>query len=394
MLADLKEIKRPNHRNVLNIIRMKKEISGAEMARLSNLQPSTIVYILRDLKKRGLIEISRIGTSTGVGGKPPTLWKLVAKKGYIIGLEVLPHGIRLSIVDFASNIVYQQTFQDLPIKGNPDFILIIEDIVHNVLSRLNLLDDKIIGVGAALPGLIDCKNGMLIFSEPLALKKIPILPLLEKALHKTVIVTNDANAGALGIKWFNQEIGMQYQNIIYLTINEEIRGMGAGLIIEQQLYAGSTGTAGEIAAAFPPIEFLFQNGEKKYGKRTHAQYHPPIDELPGLSKIVEFTKGGCPVSNYVIQKVCDFLAREIFRIMIFINPDLIVVGGDITEIEFLFNDYVIPLIKKRMRSVYPDGVEMPKILYSPFGTYSVSVGATALVMREIFWETNIPSCYN
>jgi hypothetical protein len=47
-----------------------------------------------------------------------------------------------------------------------------------------------------------------------------------------------------------------------------------------------------------------------------------------------------------------------------------------------------------MRSVYPDGVEMPKILYSPFGTYSVSVGATALVMREIFWETNIPSCYN
>lgn len=386
MLANLKKIKTLNHRNVLNVIRIKKEVSGAELARITKLQPSTIVYILRDLKKGGLIEVSRIGSSTEVGGKPPTLWKLVAKTGYIIGVEILPHGLRLTLVDFASNIFYQQIFHNLSIKGNPNFVLLIKEIITDVLRELNLLHDKIIGIGVALPGLVDCNTGVLTFSEPLALKKIPVLTLLENALNKAVFVTNDANAGALGIKWYNHEIGMQRRHITYLTINEEIRGMGAGLIIDQQLYVGGSGSAGEIAAAFPPLQFLFENGQKKYGKQSQSSTHFHNNNKLTLSKIVEFTKNGCPVSNYVVQKVCDFLAREIFRIMIFINPDLIVVGGDITEIEFLFNDFVVPLIKKRMRSVYPDGIQMPQIQYSPFGSYSVSVGATALILREIFLE--------
>lgn len=391
MLANLKKIKTLNHRNVLNLIRIKKEVSGADVARTLKLQPSTIVYILRDLKKRGLIEVSRIGNSTEVGGKPPTLWKLIAQKGYMIGVEILPHGLRMSLIDFASNIFHQQHFFNLAIKGNPEFITIIKDVITDVLGQLNLLYNQIIGIGVALPGLIDCKSGNLIFSEPLALKKIPLRTLLEQSFNQAVFVTNDANAGALGIKWYNQEVGMKYRDIIYLTINEDVRGMGAGLIIDQQLYAGAYGTAGEIAAAFPPFDFLCQNGEKKFGQKSAIAFDSGHNGVPTLSKFVEGTKNGCPVANYVVEKVCDFLAREIFRIMIFINPDLIVVGGDVTQIELLFNDFVVPLIKKRIRSVYPDGIEMPKICYSPHGSYSVAVGATALILREIFLENNLPS---
>ncbi len=372
-------------------MRIRKEVSGAEIARITKLQPSTIVYILRDLKKHGLIEISRLGSSTEVGGKPPTLWKLIAKKGYIIGVEILPHGLRICLVDFTSEIIFQQAYHQLPIKGNPHFIPLIKDIICDIMRQMDLSDEKVLGIGVALPGLIDGKNGILTFSEPLTLKKIPVKSLLEEALGHSIWITNDANAGALGIKWYHQETEIQYHHIIYLTINEEVRGIGAGLIIDQQLYTGATGTAGEIAAAFPPIEFLCQNGEKKFDRKLDFPFHLSGNGSLLLSKIVEYTRNGCPVSNYVVEKVCDFLAREIFRFMIFINPDLIVVGGDITEIEFLFNDFVIPLVKKRMRSVFPTGIEIPKICCSPFGSYSVSVGATALILREIFVENSVPS---
>ncbi|NJK96574.1 MAG: MarR family transcriptional regulator [Bacteroidales bacterium] len=95
MVKSLFNLTENSHKQVLNLIRLYREISGAELARLTNLRPSTVLYILRILDEKGLIEISGTGESTTKGGKKPTLWKIKSNIGYVIGLEILVHKIRM-----------------------------------------------------------------------------------------------------------------------------------------------------------------------------------------------------------------------------------------------------------------------------------------------------------
>ena len=203
MLSEYLEIKKAIHRLVLNAIRIRKEVSGAELARMIKLQPSTIVYILRSLEKAGLIEVSRLGSSLASGGKPPTLWRLVAEKGYIIGIEIIPNEIRATVIDFACNIIHQQIKCGLKNFPNEKIASSATKFSKEIIKKLKLPMNKIIGVSVALPGLVDRKQGMVNYSVPLCSRDLPLQMMLQDALKLPVVISNDANAGSLGIQWFN-----------------------------------------------------------------------------------------------------------------------------------------------------------------------------------------------
>ena len=257
-------IKEKSHRKILNAIRMCGEVSGAQLARLKKLQPSTLVYILRSLEKAGLIEMSRLGISTAVGGKPPKLWRLVAEKGYTIGLEIVPNEIRMSVTNFACKLIHQQISSNIEIHNSEQIVSSTKEIIFNFIKKYKLSHDKIIGVGIAIPGLVDSKQGLIHFSIPFFLKNNPLGKMLKEALNLPVIVANDANAGALGVKWYQDNTEILPSNIVYLTINELFRGIGAGLIINGQLYEGISGSAGEIYEELPNLNILLERGKKQF----------------------------------------------------------------------------------------------------------------------------------
>jgi len=149
MLSDKFKIEIPSHRTVLNNIRIHKEVSGAELSRLTKYQPSTLVYILRSLKKAGFIRVSRVGNLEGSAGKPPTLWSLNPGMGYILGVEVLPNEFRMTVLDFACNVIHQENqvgFNDLKADKTTR---VTASFINRVINKLNLPPEKIFGVGVA-----------------------------------------------------------------------------------------------------------------------------------------------------------------------------------------------------------------------------------------------------
>jgi predicted NBD/HSP70 family sugar kinase len=377
-------IKEKSHREILNTIRMCGEVSGAQLARLKKLQPSTLVYILRSLEKAGLIEMSRIGISTVMGGKPPKLWRLVAEKGYTIGLEIVPNVIRMSVTNFACKVIHQQITSNIEIHNSEQIVSSANEIIFNFIKNWKLSQDKIIGVGIAIPGLVDSKQGLIHFSIPFLLKDIPLGKMLKESLNLPVIVANDANAGALGVTWYQNNTKILPSNIVYLTINELFRGIGAGLIINGQLYEGISGTAGEIYEELPNLNILLERGKKEFKDELNLFENFETDDSITLADIVEYTKKNCRISNFVIRNIGKIIAKEIKRIINFINPELIVIGGDIASAEFLINDYILPTIKKKSSKFFPTGVKLPNIVFSKYGIYSVSMGATALIFKRLF----------
>ncbi len=385
MLPEPFRLKIPSHRQILNTIRVRGEISGAELARENNLQPSTLVYILRSLKDKGLIEVSRVGTQLGSAGKPPTLWQLVAQKGYIIGLEIIPNEVRATVIDFQCRIVHQEHKVGLDNISPEKLVQSIKLFTDELLEHLNLSADKIIGLGIALTGLVDRERGMVHYSRKLQLQNYPIEKELQNALSWPVEVVNDANAGALGIKWQvgDDEVILQ-PHVVFLTLNEKTGYFGAGLILNQNLYEGAFGTAGEIFTSLPDLSGFIKEGVEKLGSQhlliEIGQQKADLD----IEDVIACVRKGCQLSRFILEQYSEFIVEEILRIVQMLNPNVIVLGGDITDARDFILERIVKQVEEQLYEIFPSGVPTPDIQFSKFGIYSVSVGATALILRKIF----------
>ena len=364
----------PNQKEVLNLIRIHKELSGATIARITNLQPSTIVYILKALTEYNLIEFSKTGESTTKGGKKPTLYKINADVGYIIGLEILLHKIKLTVIDFAGNKVVMQE-EDYPqgLKGDR-LINETETLVKQFMKRPGFEMKKIMGIGIGIPGIVNSRKGIVNYSRKLELENFALKEKIEQRLGISTFIGNDANAGVLGFKWFPEKD--QFANVIYLTYNQESTTIGTGILINGVLYEGISGGAGEILSNLPALHDLIDKTNQTSGEKLHPSLS--LDETIGKMR------SGSGAAIHVVETLCQKLADEIVSIIAFMNPNAIIIGGDLAEYTSLVEEKIEPYVKNRIHASLKHGFEVPVIKASQFGIFSVSLGAAALVLNEYF----------
>jgi N-acetylglucosamine repressor len=386
--ADFYSLTENSHRQVLNLIRIYKEISGAEISRNTGFRPSTILYILRILDKKGFINISRTGSSTRRGGKKPVLWKIKPGIGKMLGIEVLKDKIRFVKLDFAGTL-YEQGERPLPVTFTEENILsTLEKVVKDIITEDELNSRSFLGTGIGVPGLVNSNSGVLQYSALLQVRNVEISERLSKILDKPVFIVNDANAGALSISWYNDQTKKLPEHIVYLTYNNGSKNLGAGLVIGHELYTGIAGTAGEILDPLPNLGELIRACIKKIG-HDHAlliDNHQP--EKVSFRTLVDYARKGCMLSRMTVDKICDIISEEITRLAGFLNPNLIVLGGDITCSHELLTGHILPRTSKRAHKMMKMGFVMPEISFSSYGEFSVAIGATAMILRKVIGSQN------
>jgi glucokinase len=122
-----------------------------------------------------------------------------------------------------------------------------EGQVQDVLNELFFLTDKLVneevsGIGIGVPGLVDPASGVVFDVINISSwEEVPLQQLMEKRYHLPVAINNDANCFALGEYFFGK--GMGHKNMVGLTIGT---GLGAGIILNGELYSGGNGAAGEF----------------------------------------------------------------------------------------------------------------------------------------------------
>jgi N-acetylglucosamine repressor len=377
-----------SHKQVLNIIRTYKEISGAEISRLTGFQPSTILYILRILDRKGFIAISRTGDSTQKGGKKPVLWKIKPDIGLMLGIEVFKSKLRYVKIDFAGNIHKKGERSFDKDIGQENVAGTIESCIHELLSEEELNTRSFLGIGIAMPGLVDSNNGTVRYSSLLQLRDLAIGERLRRRLGKPVYFVNDANAGALSISWYHPTSEKLPEHIVYLTYNKESKNLGAGLIINHGLYEGIAGTAGEIFAPLPDFETLLNEGIKKFGSDSPLLREHANPTKVSFKKLAHYAFDGCKISAYAVDRICDVISDEIARITGLLNPNQIVLGGEITCRNELLTTYILPAADRKTGKMVEMGFVMPSIYFSSYAEFSVAMGATALILSKILRSQN------
>jgi predicted NBD/HSP70 family sugar kinase len=204
----------------------------AELARVTGLAPATVSNIVRELTTAGLLEIE-----PGAGRRGTTL-QLSASAGLVAGLDFGHSHVAVAVGDLGGRILAETRTPLSATHASEEGL----DVAHLLLDKL--LDDlpgsSVRAVGMGLPAPVS--DGLVRSSAILpGWVGVDAVAAVSERFALPAYVDNDANLGALA----EQRVGAANgcRTAVFVKVSS---GIGAGLVIEGEIFRGSSGTAGEI----------------------------------------------------------------------------------------------------------------------------------------------------
>lgn len=376
-------IRNMNRLTVLEIIEKKGAISRAEIHRQSKISLPTVSSAVRHLLKKGIVKEKGLGRSSG--GKRPILIELNPNGAFTMGIDLGRSGARMALVNPTGKIVKET--EGPSIGWNPENRLLdrLKRPIHNLIDEANTDLHPVLAIGIALPGIPDA-SGRLSFASGPGWEHVPIKHLLTKEFGIPVAVENDVNAAVLGEKLFG--IGATVQHFVLVSIGT---GVGAGIVINGELYKGFADGAGEIGYLLVgdrcirdyrkggcfenliSIPAIAATATRRMGSRNNAFTETGA---PGCTNIktgdvFEAARREDPVALEIVEEMIRYLAIGLGNIAVLLNPEMIVLGGEIVK----YKDLLLEPLKGMIARIAPIP---PKIAVSSLGNEAGVMGASAM----------------
>ena len=374
-----------NRRILLSIISDRQPISRAEIAKISGLNKATVSTITNEMLKDRCIVEDGLGQTTPIGGKPPTPLRLNDFRYGIFGLDIRADETILALSDFNSRLIARKTFKT-GFKPRLFLLRIGKEIFRLVQEHREFIE--MAGIGVSLPGLVDSNNGTFLLSVVLPWRDFPVVQCLEEATKLPVIIDNSARCSALAEIWHSKAQYTHVRNLLYVSVSS---GLACGMVIDGGLYRGGNNTAGQFGHI--PIDL---NGPKcRCGQRgcwdlyasdkaTIARYQRLRNvkggHAPNMRKLIEMVESGDPAASEAVRESARYLGVGIAGLINGLDPDVIVVGGEITRAWGLIE----PIISQEAkRSLLGPRVSTIPIRRSAFEVRPSLKGAVTLVLNEL-----------
>jgi N-acetylglucosamine repressor len=383
--ATQQQTKEHNRNLVLSTVIAHECVSRAEIARITSLTRTTVSDIVADLIEGGLVR--EVGVGSSLGGKSPILLSLVNHSRFLIGLELARNKFSGAIIDLRGNICQRV---DLPIDGDDGQAALAS--VYALLDRLVEMPFKpLIGIGIGTPGLVDASNGVVVNAVNLDWKNLPLGELVRKRYHLPVSVLNDSQAAAMGEYAFAAG-HKEHQNLIVISVRH---GIGAGIIVNGQLFHGDGGGAGEIGhvvvvreGGLPCrcghlgcLETVAGTQAVVQRARTLARDAPRsalarLGDGLTFDALVQAYAAGDPVARQVAQEAGRYLGMAVSSLVGTLNIQRIVLAGDMTR----FGRSLLDIIQETLSQTMLAGlVQGTQVGLGVLGSNGIILGASALV---------------
>lgn len=344
--------------NALLIIQLlrKGPNTRVAIAQELGLQPSTVTYSINRLIETGLVRESTepIAQSVGLGRKAVSV-EINTDYGRIIGLELLADSGWASIIDPTGRVLYSQPIE-YPHIEETDPRSRFESLVTQVIAKTEgfCQDLPILGVGIALPGIVESNNSSVQDCWTHALKQCNFAPFIARSFPYPVMLENDANCCAQRYLYTDR---MRQDTFMYLLSRQYPSthlpkgvspfGIGIGLVFNSLLYRGSSSRSGEFISTFVPVH------------ETGHQLSITLDTIETLQE-----------DQAIRQKVLQELVSNIRSIDAILDMRAIYLGGFIAD----YHDEV-------SRMFPPD--LLTKIIFAN-GHTDASEGAAINVLSTLF----------
>ena len=359
-IGDQQLLKKINRSVLLRALREKAGLSRADLARKSGLTKSTVSALVRELIDEHWIQEANTPMSLDGRGRPSTPLQLNAKLRVFIGVEIAVECLRIVGVSLSGKVLSKFETQINQLKPEAICLLTTQCIFN--LSRQLVAEGLILsGIGICLPGAIDDDSGLVRFAPNLGWREVPFLSMISDQLVQNgtsnvpIYLQNDADAAALGECEFSEGDGED--PLIFISCDV---GVGAGIVLNDRLFTGAGGVAGEIGHT------ILQVGGPvcSCGRRGCAE------TFIGANAI---RRAGNP------KEAGQYLGVLIQNLDVMFNPRKIILGGKSCINDAKLNELAIACASSYAKSA---GLSQAHVSVARYGLLAAAVGAAALVWHR------------
>lgn len=315
----------------------------AEICKEMNLSIPTVTKLIGELQEGGyILDFGKQETS---GGRKPSIYGLNPASGYFIGVDVLKDKLNLAVVDFKGDKIRIEENVPYVLENTPAALDRLCDCINEFIQSLPIPREKILSVGVNISGRVNPTAGysysIFYFEEK------PLSQILQEKLHINIYIENDTRSMAYGE--YMQGVVKGEKNILFVNI---AWGLGVGIIIDGKVYYGKSGFSGEFGHfCFFENEILCHCGKKgcleteasgsalyrmlleryKEGSNTILANKIENNEYIGLSDLIDAIQKEDMLSIEILEEIGLNLGKGIAGLMNIFNPELVVLGGPLSQ---------------------------------------------------------------
>ena len=310
-------------------------------------------------------------------------------KKYVVGVDLGGTKIYTALVNLDGEIVKEITVKTEAEKGEKSVMEKILNTIDNVLENIDLDEVRAIGVGS--PGPLDVEKGLIVYTPNLPFKNFDIVGPIKEKYNIDTYLDNDANVATLSEFMFGA--GKGSKNMVFVTVST---GIGGGAIINGNIYRGSTSNALEIGHIT-----VMQGGPRcgcgntgcaealasgtAIGKRAKEALDSKVEtslrnyESVSATEVFIEAEKGDKVSKEILNNALSYLGITMANIANSFDPDMIVVGGGVSQAGRIVFDMIDKEMERRcLTNIYANCKVKPALLGGRAGV----LGAAALAILE------------
>jgi glucokinase len=376
-----------NQSAILDRIRSQGPLSRIDLARQLHLSQASVTRIVQKLLEDNLV--IEVAQGASPLGRKPILLQFNYQASRIIGIDLGGTKIAGALADLEGNLIEQR---HIPAKADArhstldKLLTVVAELVDAARPRGAPGKRDVRGIGIGVPGVVR-EDGAVVFAPAFDWRNLLLAQIVREKFGIPTFVENDANLSALGEYWFGA--GKGQRNLMCVMVGT---GIGAGLIVDGQLYRGRTFSAGEIGYIttdqsqlgqrydrFGPLE-MQASGLAIADRARAALAGERQGVMPNLVKgkltaltakqVCEAARRGDTTARRIVAEAIDALAMALNNVISLFDPDIVILNGGVMRSADLF----LEPIRQRLQGVIPD---LPPIVVSSLGGHAIVKGAIA-----------------
>ena len=263
-----------------------------------------------------------------------------------IGIDLGGTNIAVGLVNEKGEIVAKNSVPTLKERNYKEIVKDMAHLAEKVVkdAGYNLSDIKSVGIGS--PGTIDNEHGLVLYSNNIAMRNVPLAAEFRKYIDLPVTLLNDADAAAIGEY---AAIGKKMSSFIFVTLGT---GVGGGIIINDKIYNGFNHSGGEIGhmsivldgkqctcgrkgcfEKYASVTALIEQTKEKMKEYPESMMNEWVKKYGVVNGRTSFecAKCGDKAAKEVNEKYLKYVAEGVCNLINIFQPEMLVIGGGISK---------------------------------------------------------------
>jgi predicted NBD/HSP70 family sugar kinase len=379
-------LKHINRQALVALVKATPGLCRTELAERSGLTKVTVGLLIQGLIEEGWLREEAPSVGRNVGRRPVPV-SLDPTRLALIGADLGVDYLAVVGCDLLGKVLHARR---IPFRHGEvgRSIHALSALALQVRRTLEEDGRRSLGLGVGLPGMLDGENQVLRFAPNLDWQEVPFQALLAEHLEGVgwgglpVSILNDARAAALAEYVFGE--APQGRPLVYLMMGV---GLGAGIVVSDQLYTGNGGLAGEVGHAIldrgGPRCACGRSGcaEAFVSQRAVSRGATGRDQpiLP-IGALVERIAAGDRATLRAARQAGDHLGTLLQNLVNTLDPAVFILGGPLCQ---LGDAFLGPAMARLRASGGRHDVHCPAVRRCRFGLGAVAAGAAASMFQRV-----------